>query len=86
MVNGINHDGLNTNTELRRSESNLNRKDYLEVDEEEVLKQGFGLLMELVALRDLQPDEEVLISYGDEWEAAWTNHTNLWKATQDSDE
>eukprot|EP00592_Proboscia_alata_P027834 CAMPEP_0194447834 /NCGR_PEP_ID=MMETSP0176-20130528/129231_1 /TAXON_ID=216777 /ORGANISM="Proboscia alata, Strain PI-D3" /LENGTH=435 /DNA_ID=CAMNT_0039274737 /DNA_START=1283 /DNA_END=2591 /DNA_ORIENTATION=- len=124
LVNGINHDGLNPNAELRWSESNLNRKDYLEVNGEEVLKQGFGLLMELVALRDLQPDEEdnlnrkdylevngeevlkqgfgllmelvalrnlqpdekVLISYGDEWEEAWTNHTNLWKATQDSDE
>mmetsp|Transcript_15417 Transcript_15417/g.17753 ORF Transcript_15417/g.17753 Transcript_15417/m.17753 type:complete len:478 (-) Transcript_15417:69-1502(-) len=86
LVNGINHDGLNPNAELRWSESNLNRKDYLEVNGEEVLKQGFGLLMELVALRNLQPDEKVLISYGDEWEEAWTNHTNLWKATQDSDE
>eukprot|EP00592_Proboscia_alata_P009337 CAMPEP_0194356116 /NCGR_PEP_ID=MMETSP0174-20130528/3885_1 /TAXON_ID=216777 /ORGANISM="Proboscia alata, Strain PI-D3" /LENGTH=569 /DNA_ID=CAMNT_0039125625 /DNA_START=378 /DNA_END=2087 /DNA_ORIENTATION=- len=86
LVNGINHDGVNPNAEIRWSESNLNRKDYLGMNGEGVLKQGFGLLMELVALRDLQPDEEVLISYGDEWEEAWTKHVTSWKATQDSDE
>ncbi|GKY95843.1 hypothetical protein MPSEU_000544900 [Mayamaea pseudoterrestris] len=33
-----------------------------------------GLWMEIVALRDLQPGEEVLIDYGSDWEVAWQMH------------
>ena len=33
-----------------------------------------GLLLELVATREIAPNEEVLLDYGDEWHAAWIRH------------
>lgn len=38
-----------------------------------------GLAMELVATRDIEPDEELFLDYGDEWEAAWQEHVQQWK-------
>ena len=38
-----------------------------------------GLLMEVVALRDIEAGEEIFLSYGPEWEAAWTKHEQAWK-------
>ena len=36
------------------------------------------LSMELVALRDIEPDEEVVLDYGEEWETAWNAHVTSW--------
>jgi hypothetical protein len=37
-----------------------------------------GLLLELVALRDIDEGEEILLDYGDEWVAAWQAHVADW--------
>jgi len=37
-----------------------------------------GITLNYVATRDIYPGEEVLIDYGDEWEAAWTQHVAKW--------
>jgi len=37
-----------------------------------------GLSMEIYALRDIQPGEEVYIDYGAEWEDAWESHVANW--------
>lgn len=36
------------------------------------------LSMELVALRDIEPGEEVYVDYGTEWEEAWEKHVAEW--------
>jgi hypothetical protein len=33
-----------------------------------------GLSFDIVALRDIEEDEEIFIDYGEEWEAAWQEH------------
>jgi hypothetical protein len=33
-----------------------------------------GLVLEMFALRDIRPSEEVLLDYGDAWRAAWGDH------------
>ena len=33
-----------------------------------------GLVLNFVATRDIEPNEEIFIDYGDEWEAAWQSH------------
>jgi hypothetical protein len=38
-----------------------------------------GLTFEIVALRDIQPGEEVFMDYGTEWEEAWEKHVANWK-------
>jgi hypothetical protein len=35
--------------------------------------------MEIVALRDIEPGEEVFMDYGIEWEEAWEKHVECWK-------
>ena len=42
--------------------------------------------MELIALRDIQPDEERFLDCGDEWEAAWQDHLSNWKPEPDADQ
>jgi hypothetical protein len=43
------------------------------------------LAMELVALRDIQPDEEIILDYGDEWEEAWQEHVRAWRPIAGAD-
>jgi hypothetical protein len=38
-----------------------------------------GLSMEVVAVRDIAPGEEVFADYGIEWEKAWQQHVASWK-------
>lgn len=44
------------------------------------------IVFDLVATRDVQADEEILISYGMKWEAAWSNHVRTWKTPCPSDQ
>ena len=39
-----------------------------------------GLFLDVVATRDIQPDEEILYDYGELWEAAWVQHVADWGA------
>lgn len=38
-----------------------------------------GLVLEYVALRNIQPDEEILLDYGSVWSNAWDMHVKKWK-------
>ena len=44
------------------------------------------LAMELVAIRDIHPDEEIFLNYGDEWEKAWLDHVQNWKPVEGAKE
>ena len=47
---------------------------------QELAKQdGRFLSMEVVALRDIAPGEEVFLDYGVEWEEAWKTHVQTWQ-------
>jgi hypothetical protein len=81
VVNLINHGhGKRANVKMRWSESTLHTgKLLLEEGLEEVWRNPNGLLMELVALRDIEHGEEILLDYGDFWQAAWDDHVKNWK-------
>lgn len=36
-------------------------------------------VMKLVALRDIDPDEEITIDYGEQWETAWDEYMKRWE-------
>ena len=36
------------------------------------------MAMKIVATRDINVGEEVLIDYGKEWETAWERHVSIW--------
>lgn len=40
---------------------------------------GMGLVLDYVALRDIEPSEEIFIDYGPEWKRAWEKHVYAWK-------
>jgi hypothetical protein len=42
-------------------------------------EEGRGLSMEIVALRDIAPGEEVFMDYGPEWEEAWEAHGKIFE-------
>jgi SET domain len=44
-----------------------------------------GLAMEVVALRNIVPGEEIFLDYGTAWEAAWQNHVKHWNPVAGAD-
>merc|ERR1712183_632578 len=38
-----------------------------------------GLSLEVIAIRDINPNEEIFIDYGTTWEIAWSEHVKTWK-------
>lgn len=70
------------NAKLVWSKHVNHQKMWLSMAPEELLSQEnmyLGLLMELVALRDIAEGEEIFIDYGEEWKAAYAKHTEEWK-------
>jgi hypothetical protein len=38
-----------------------------------------GLVLEYIALRNIHPNEEILLDYGSAWSNAWDTHVEMWK-------
>lgn len=79
IVNLINHSSKSPNVNLQWAEN----KEPLEWSAKRLLEErkSPGLLLELVALRDIQEGEEILLDYGEEWQQAWNAHVQQWKPT-----
>jgi len=77
VVNFINHQGTAPNAEIRWPKGKAllgDPNDWLHLHPLEVLDKSGELMMEFVALHDIQPGEEIFIDYGREWEEAWRKH------------
>jgi hypothetical protein len=58
---------------------NKHHDDWLELSTHEVLeKHSAGLIIEVVAIRDIREGEEIFIDYGDEWVSAWDKYVATW--------
>lgn len=75
IVNLINHHDT-PNVKLQWSVQQSNNDSWLRwsIPDLEDHADEPGLVMELVALRDLQPGDEIVMDYGSEWKAAWDDH------------
>jgi hypothetical protein len=86
LVNLINHgSGAKANTKIVWSKD-MRHPEWL--DQPPKVMEGdwhSGLSFDFVALRDIQKDEEVLIDYGPEWQAAWDEHVAKWEAPPGAD-
>jgi hypothetical protein len=82
-INLINHGGEKSNARLQWSMSSRNRgKDWpwlLSLHDAKNLSLS-GFMIDVVAMRDILPNEEILLDYGEEWEKAWKKHVQEWKA------
>ena len=69
------------NVYLQWSSSNMHHASWLDMSYDDfwqVTSPG-GLILEVVASRDIAAGEEILLDYGQEWEAAWKAHQSSWK-------
>lgn len=83
----VNHDD-NPNAKLRWADSSQSghaNEEWMETSPKDMVESDkyytVGLLMELVALRDIEPGEEITIDYGQEWKGAWDAHQKAWQET-----
>lgn len=97
MVNFINHHHQQPNAVIRwhtvkeshQGEGALERREeyhhpeMLKVPVHTVVKtHGRGLMMDIVALQDIRPGEEIYLDYGTEWEDAWKAHKTRFEMVQ----
>jgi len=82
-VHFINHNGENPNAYIRWSDSPLSKHENFERTPRQV---HTGLIMEVVALRDINLGEEVMIDYGMEWSRAWDAHVRNWHGSLQANE
>lgn len=88
IVNYVNHnfDKKKINARLRWSPSQYHKSDWQSETATDILnKPGSGLILEFIANRDIEEDEEIFLDYGSEWESAWLKHVADWQPPNDSD-
>lgn len=81
MVSYVNHNATQANVKLRWADPQrgnhmpeLLGNSIEQLDTNATAKLAF----ELVALRDIDPGEEIFLDYGEEWEQAWQEHIAKW--------
>ena len=86
----INHGSKDkANAKMMWSNHPNNHKHWFDLQPQQLVEEGnqhLGLLLEIVATRDIEEGEEILIDYGDEWQAAWDAHVTQWEAYKESGE
>ncbi|KAG7366711.1 SET methyltransferase domain containing protein [Nitzschia inconspicua] len=84
LTSHINHDGKNPNTRIQWAQDE--HMAYPEWREQSIDSWGSqekaGLSFDFVALRDIEPHEEITIDYGHEWSIAWQNHVKYFRKPQ----
>ena len=86
MVNYINHNQARVNVKLQwpRHGDLSHNETYLHMSDQQ-LKWNYStnLAIDYVALRDIEPGEELFLDYGDSFEEAWNRHLESWKNADD---
>ncbi|GKY91512.1 hypothetical protein MPSEU_000123400 [Mayamaea pseudoterrestris] len=70
------------NAKLVWSNHTLHEKHWLQLPPEQLVTNDYayvGLVLEVVALRDIAQGEEVFLDYGVEWVEAWNKHEQVWQ-------
>lgn len=75
IVNFINHNTYGPpNAFIRWSSSRYHKEGLLKLSAAKLVKEKHGLIIEYVALRDIDANEEIFIDYGESWVKAWDQH------------
>lgn len=84
VVPFINHgSGKQANAKLVWSKRSEHESHWFDKNPQDLAEEEYvfmGILMELVATRNIKEGEEILIDYGKEWQAAWDAHVKEWDA------
>jgi len=88
-INFINH-GMNkedVNAKIRWSTYPYHKKEWLDLSLQDMKDQlHTGLMFDIVATRDIQRGEEILLDYGSDWVESWKEHANEWRIQMDNNE
>ena len=80
-INSVHH-GEEPNAEVRWSKRTMELENSHKMSAQEILNSfRWGLLLEVVALRDIRPGEQILIDYGHAWHQAWSQYVRLFNDT-----
>ena len=83
VTNYINHGKGHANIGLRWSTLPNHRREWFNRSVDDLMTEDHaGLIMEYVALRDIKPNEEILLDYGESWNEAWEEHVRGWVPTR----
>lgn len=83
-INYVNHNS-EPNAKLQWSKHSRNHADAMNQSPSSDFGKNVsaqGLMMELVALKDLSPNDEIFLDYGDDWTRAWESFESRWKPTE----
>jgi hypothetical protein len=80
-VNLINHSRDHPNVELMWSYHPMHHHTWLDLPYDQYATMDYpgGLILDVIALRDIQDGEELFMNYGDAWHNAWEQHVKTWK-------
>jgi hypothetical protein len=86
QINAINHnsnrteEGMEPNARLQFSKQDRKTQYLLQRPLEDIYAEKYSsLIVDVIATKDIQPDDEIFIDYGEEWEKAWNSHVQNWK-------
>jgi len=92
MVNLINHYnaslGQKPNVAFRWSSRSSNKNaEWFQLTPDELVENHThsGLMMEFYALTDIRQGDELLLDYGNSWQAAWDEHVDQWNRLVEDD-
>eukprot|EP00547_Thalassionema_nitzschioides_P014871 CAMPEP_0194250442 /NCGR_PEP_ID=MMETSP0158-20130606/23056_1 /TAXON_ID=33649 /ORGANISM="Thalassionema nitzschioides, Strain L26-B" /LENGTH=1173 /DNA_ID=CAMNT_0038987265 /DNA_START=46 /DNA_END=3570 /DNA_ORIENTATION=- len=78
-------EGQEPNAMLRWASWNKKSQYFLKRPLDDLKKERYSLVvLEIIATRDIEVDEEVFIDYGIEWEQAWNTHVRDWQSPCDN--
>lgn len=80
-VNLINHSYDNPNVKLEWSFHPMHHNTWLDLPFEQYATMDYpgGLIIDIIALRDIEEGEELFLNYGAAWQDAWEQHVQKWK-------
>jgi hypothetical protein len=80
VVNYVNHHNESFNAELRWSTLPNHHSEWLDQPHRDFVNLDIaGLIMDMVATRDIEVGEEVYLNYGDDWQQKWDEYAAEWK-------
>jgi hypothetical protein len=88
VVNYVNHHKTAYNIELQWSSHPSQHAEWLKRTPDDLDREEHaGLLMELIATRDISAGEEIFLNYGDAWDEDWNQFlSNLWNPSEEDKE
>jgi SET domain len=81
-VNLINHaSGNKANVKIAWSNHSMSHATWLDLPIQQFWEMQYpgALILDIIALRNIPPGEELFLDYGKDWEMAWNQHVQKWK-------